>query len=230
MATYMAGPINKNLDFELAGYGKRISLEMGTELQVEFADVSISTYSALVGMESDIYMVIKCPTPYNLIKQKLYTGNELIIKYLFAGTVYAFQSRIVDSISRPFKLLFIEYPKIIEKHELRSYKRAKCFFPTKLIFEQKECPGLVIDISRKGCKCQIKMIGGEKYPPFKLDERIYLFSKFPGIEGDVEIVGTIRNLKKNKQEILMGVSFSKTNPEYIQQIINQYMLAIYEDY
>ncbi|MBU0991556.1 MAG: flagellar brake protein [Proteobacteria bacterium] len=217
-------------EFELSGYGKRISLEMGTELQIEFADVSIPTYSALVGMEGDIYMVIKSPTPYNLVKQKIYVGNELIIKYLFGGTVYAFQTKIIDSISKPYKLVFLEYPKIIEKHELRNYKRAKCLFPAKVIFDNKNCPGLVVDISRRGCKCQIKMVSGEKYPAFRLDDQVNLSCKFPGIEGNVEIIGTLRNLKKNKQEIILGVSFSKTNSDDIQQIINQYILAIYEDY
>jgi hypothetical protein len=226
----MAGSSNKSLEFELSGFGKRISLEMGTELQVEFMDVTIPTYSALVGMEGDLYMVVKSPAPYNLVKQKIYTGNELIIKYLFGGTVYAFQTKIIDAISKPFKLLFLEYPKIIEKHELRSFKRAKCFFPAKLLFDQKECPALVVDISRRGCKCQVKVLPGEKYPAFRIDETLHLFSKFPGIEGDVKIGGTIRNLKKNKQEIVLGIGFSKTNPESIQQLINQYMLAIYEDY
>ena len=219
-----------NSEFELSGYGKRISLEMGTELQVEFADVSIPSYSVLVGMDNELYMVIKAPTPYNMIKQKIYTGNELIIKYLFGGTVYAFQSKIIDAVSRPFKLVFIEYPKIIEKHELRSFKRAKCFFPTRIGFDKKTCNGLVVDISRKGCKCQIQLVSGEKYPLFKVDEPIALACKFPGIEGEVEISGTLRNLKKNRQEIVLGISFSQKNPDTVQQIINQYILTIYEDY
>ena len=226
----MQGSSNKSLDLELSGFGKRISLEIGTELQVEFSDVTIPTYSVLVGLEGDLYMVVKSPAPYNLVKQKIYPGNELIIKYLFSGTVYAFQTKIIDSISKPFKLLFLEYPKIIEKHELRSFKRAKCFFPAKLLFEQKGAPALVVDISRKGCKCQIKVIAGEKYPVFRIDEPLDLFCKFPGIEGDVKIDGVIRNLKKNKQEIVLGVSFSKTNPEMVQQLINDYLLVIYEDY
>lgn len=203
---------------------------MGTELQVEFADVTIPSYSVLVGMDSELYMVIKAPTPYNLIKQKMYTGNELIIKYLFGGTVYAFQSKIIEAVSRPFKLVFIEYPKIIEKHELRSFKRAKCFFPTRIGFENKFCNGLVVDISRRGCKCQIQLISGEKYPGFRVDESISLACKFPGIKGDVAIKGTLRNLKRNKQEIILGISFSSKNTEAVQQIINQYILSIYEDY
>lgn len=217
-------------EIDLTGYGKRINLEMGTELQIELSDVAMPLYSTLIGMDTDEYLIIKSPTPYNMVKQKLYRGNEIVVKYLYNGTIYAFQSKLIEPISKPFKLLFLEYPKIIEKHELRSFKRAKCFFPAKMIFDKRDCTGLVLDISRRGCRIQIQFVPGESYPIFKIDEQINLYCKFPGIEGDIEISGTLRNLKKTKHEATLGISFSKTNPEEINNIITKYIFSIFESY
>lgn len=217
-------------EIDFTNYGKRINLELGTELQVELTDVAMPLYSSFLGMDAGEYLIIKSPSPYNMVKQKLYKGNELVIKYLYNGTIYAFQSKLIEHISKPFKLLFLEYPKIIEKHELRSFKRAKCFFPAQFAADKKKCQGLILDISRRGCRFQFQLGSGESPPSLKVDDQIHLYCKFPGIEGDIEISGTLRNIKKTKQEITLGVSFSKTNPEEINNVITKYIFSIFENY
>ena len=216
-------------DINLTNYGKRISLEMGTELHVEIANVAMPLSSSLVGMTADEYLVITAPMPYQLVKQKLYKGNELIVKYLHNGTIYAFQSKLIETITKPFRLVFLEYPRIIEKHELRASKRAKCFFPAYFIFDTNKFTGIVMDISKRGCMLHIQIFPGEALPSFRIDEEIRLYCKFPGVEGDIEIAGLLRNIKKSKKEATLGISFSKSNPETINTIIANYILSIFED-
>lgn len=213
----------------LTNYGKRISLEMGTELQVEIANVAMPLSSSLVGMSEDEYLVITPPMPYHLIKQKLYAGNELIVKYLHNGTIYAFQSKLIETIAKPFRLIFLEYPKIIERHELRTSKRAKCFFPAYFEFDTIKFSGIIMDISKRGCMFQIQMLPGETLPSFQIDEKIHLYCKFPGVEGDVGITGLLRNIKKSKQEATLGISFSKSTPQETNTIITNYIFSIFED-
>ncbi len=214
----------------ITNYGKRISLEMGTELQVQIADVAMPLYSCLVGMDADEFLIIKAPSPYQLVKQKLYKGNELIVKYLYNGTIYAFQSKLIDAISKPFRLVFLEHPKIIEKHELRSARRARCFFPAHLVIGTETYAGIILDISRQGCRLQIQFPPGDAPPPFRLDEQIRLLCKFPGIEGDVEILGALRNIKRSRQEATLGLGFSKTTPEAINRIITDYIFSIFKNH
>ena len=103
-----------------------------------------------------------------------------------------------------------------------DYIRLRRYNPNKMGLAGTDIPG---DHFKTGL-----FMPGETYPPFKIDEQITLFCKFPGIEGDVEIMGTLRNLKKSKHEAILGISFSKTNTEEVNNTITKYIFSIFESY
>ncbi len=113
---------------------KRISIELGTQLEIEIEGVPTRFKSSLVGIEPDEYLIIKAPEAAlpDSIKNKLFRGNQIVVRYLCKGTLFGIQSQLVQVTSTPIRLLFVEYPKTIENYDLRSHERIDCFFPAKI--------------------------------------------------------------------------------------------------
>jgi hypothetical protein len=218
----------KEMGFDIFDYGKRISLEIGVPFQLKLVDVAFPLQSVLVGMEIDEYLIIKIPSQFSNVKHKLYPGVEIIVRYIYQGIVFGFQTKLTDVIFKPVKLLFLEYPKIIEHHELRSHKRAHSIFPATIQIKDKISNGAIIDISKSGCRCHILATPKNLLPPAQIDEDILLTCKFPGLNGDHKIMGIIRNIEKSRKDLIMGVEF-KFIEEKINDHINNYIYSI-EDF
>lgn len=211
--------------FDVFTSGKRVSLDIGTPIHLEIEGVSIPLESSLIGMEADNYLIIKTPRPYPTIKQKLYQGNHCIVKYLFQGTVFAFQTKIIDSIAQPVRLLFLEYPKIIQRHDLRDHRRIDCVIPTKIVAQDEEKMGAVVDVSKRGCRVHVQIYPGDKVPAIAMNDEITLLAKFPGVEGELEIRGRVRNIRKSRHEMVFGVVYQEI-PLEAQEKIAQYLISV----
>ncbi len=218
----------KSMDIDFSEYGKRISLEIGIPIQLKMEGVAFPLHSVLVGMEIDEYLIIKIPAQYTNVKHKLVTGVDIIVRYLYQGTVYGFQTKLIELISNPVKLLFLEYPKIIEHYDLRSQKRAESIFPATIMIKDKTNHGAIIDVSKNGCRCHILNSRKEPLPPVQIDDEIILECKFPGVEGDREVLGKIKNIRKSRKELIVGVEFLRLEME-IHDLISQYIYT-FEDF
>jgi len=212
---------------DLFNAGVRISLDMGMQLNIEIEGVSMPLHSEFVGMENSQYIIIKIPQPYSSIKHKLFKGNQIIAKYLTQGTVYAFQTKILEIIAKPVRLLFLEYPKIIQHRDLRSHKRISCFIPVNIEYGDKELSGAMLDINKGGCRCQINKSTKDELSSLKVKDSILLKFPFPGVEGNIEISGEISNIKKNKTDLHTGVMFRDTSEE-VKQTIERYIVSVYD--
>ncbi len=219
----------ENIDYNT---GKRISIESGTQLQIEIEGVAYRFKSVLIGMEPDEYLIIKTPmvpsdAPFGSIKHKLFRGSQIVVRYLYKGIVFGFQSKLIEAIYTPIKLLFVEYPKIIEHHDLRSQVRVDCLLPAKIKIKDEEKHGVILDISKKGCRYRIKALEDEKLPSIQIDEKITLRLQFPGIEDEHLVSGKVKNISRDYQEMSLGIEFHEITPE-VQNIISQYILAFKE--
>jgi c-di-GMP-binding flagellar brake protein YcgR len=209
--------------------GKRILLEPGTQLQIEIEGVASRFKSTLVGIKPDEYLIVKTPKAAlsGGVKNRLFRGNQIVIRYLYKGTVFGFQYKLVEAIFSPKQLLLVEYPKIIENCDLRSHERIDCLFPAKITIEDEERHGAVLDISQGGCRYLIKTLKGEKLPSVQIDEQVTLRCQFPGIEGEQILSGKVRNMKTDEQETALGIEFHEIAPE-VENIIVQYISTVKE--
>jgi len=208
--------------------GKRIAIELGTELQIKIEGVNFSFKSTFIGIKSDKYLIINVPvtSTYGSIKHKYFQGTKIIVRYLYKGTVFGFQSELLEDIYNPLKLLFVKYPEIIENHNLRSHERIDCLLPIKIKIKDEEKDGAVLDISIRGCCCVFKGTANDKeLLSVQIDEQIPLMCQFPSIEGEQLILGKVKSIKKDKQQIVFGIKFHEIDTK-IEDIINQYILAI----
>lgn len=200
---------------------RRISIEFGTQLQVEIDGVSFNFKSTLIGIEPNRYLIINAPVtlPYGSIKQKFFRGNKIIVRYLYKGTVFGFQSELIEDIYRPLRLLFVKYPEMIEEHNLRSQERIDCFFPVKIKSKSEERDGVILDISNGGCCCvSEKTVNDEELLPIQIDEEVALKFQFPQIEGEQVVLGKVKSIKRDKKQITLGIMFHE-----IKDIIIQYI-------
>ncbi|HIJ90094.1 MAG: flagellar brake protein [Desulfobulbaceae bacterium] len=206
----------------------RLTLIPGVKLQVEIEGINLPLESHMVGMV-DNYIITKVPKPYSLIQHKFFTGNDIIVRYLFEGVVYAFQTKMMTITTEPAPLMFLEYPKIVQKEELRAQKRSGCFLPAQINKTDKTNNGVVLNVSTKGCRCIIQKLNNGKILSLSIDDELSLELKFPGIKKTVHFVGIVKNLYKNNDETDIGISFvSSTNLEAIK--IMRWYISTIENY
>ena len=209
--------------------GKRISIEIGTRLQIRIDGVDINYTSTLIGMETGKYLIIDAPVNMlTLARHKLFQGSKILVRYLHKGSVFGFKSELIEDIYTPLKLLFLEYPEIIEVHNLRSGQRIDCVLPVRIKINDEERNGIISDINKEGCRCVAKKTEEDKeLSSVQIDEQVTLMCQFPRVEGERTIIGKVRNIRRDKKQMILGIIFNGIGPE-IEEIIGQYILAIKE--
>ena len=214
----------ENLDFKT---GKRVSIELGTQLQIRIEGVDYNLSSTLIGMEPDNYLIIKAPgSMLAVAKQKLFRRCKIIVRYLYKGSVFGFKSELIEDIYNPLKLLFVEYPEIIEEHNLRSGERVNCVLPIKIEISNTVSSGVILDICREGCCCVIRKADQDKeIASIQIDQQIALICQFPQIDGEHKVSGKVRSIRRDKKQITLGIIFDGIGPK-IEDIIAQYIITI----
>ncbi len=213
------------MEAKLFDQGVRLTLELGLRVKIEIDGVDIPLESSFCGFVEN-YIIITPPSPYHLVQHKLYDGAEIVVRYFYQGTIYAFQTKIFAQTDKPVKLLFIYYPKLIQKSELRSEKRSCCYLPALIVVGERENNGTIVDIAKSGCHCLIRAKNNKRLIPFRIDDKVTITCKFPGVKTPLEIVGVVKNLRNSRYEINVGMQFHENTPEMTQKIIGWYLSTI----
>ena len=217
---------------------EKLPLELGAEIQIEIDRVAFRFKSTFVGMEPGNYLIVKTPiVPQgarfsalkNKLKRQLFTGCKIVVRYLFEGTIFAFQSLLLEAISVPGNLLFLDYPKTIQHPDLRSNERVACFLPAKGNIKDHETQGTILDISEKGCCYLIKPAKKDKLPSIYIMDQITLECEFLGDHGEQVVSGNVRNVNKDKKGTTLGVEFREIGVD-IKSTIAQYVSNIKESF
>ncbi len=203
-------------------------LELGIELLLNFDDLVAPFRSTLVGIEKGEYLILKAPGPIGSVDHDLFKVEDLIIKTLYKGTIYAFRSKVIDIVPKPSKLMFIEYPMEIEHHELRSHKRFKCNILAQPQLQEKERDGVIKNISKGGCLCVMETFSTDQdLSSTLLNNTIPFRCRFPGSKGEISFTGEIRNTNKMSDKLGVGVQFNyPEQADEVKAIINDYIQLI----
>ena len=123
----MNRPVSRQVNIDELG-----NLPIGTPLQLEPLDAKVKGLrlkSALIGLEHQEYMILKMPRiilggdnkpQNNNADPVLADGDKVVIKYMFNGTIYAFESNVMSIIDDPVKQLYICYPETLREQNLRQ--------------------------------------------------------------------------------------------------------------
>ncbi|MCP4268015.1 MAG: flagellar brake protein [Candidatus Brocadiaceae bacterium] len=185
-------------------------MDIGITFRIEVEGIDESISCILIGIENEKYLIIRIPTQHNLdiASHMFIKGNEIYVKYVYKGTIFGFQSKIIDQIYEPFKLLFIEYPEKIESYDFRGNKRVECYLPAFVIVEEVRIEGCITDISKAGCLFDIKIPELENCKSLiDSNEEINIGFQLPGVEEALNIVAKQRSLKNETNKARIGIEF-----------------------
>jgi len=200
-----------------------LNIELGCKLSIQLEGVKERLSSFLIGMEPNLYLIIKKPlrgSSEYLVSE----GSDLIIRYVHLGEVYGFHATALISITNPTTITFLSYPQRIEKINLRKNPRINSIIPAYLNHEKDKLNGVIKNLSTQGIKFTTKTIENSILKDILIGDEVSISFPLPGINGNLEIQGTIRNKSHEEEETGFGIEFNDKNAEAIGMIdayINQ---------
>ncbi len=200
-------------------------LPIGTPVQIEVDTADQKFNSFVVGILPDEFLILKTPVSSHLFSARtnLFIGNRVVVRFIMKGTIIGFKSSLIESVSNPTKLIFIQYPSEIFHHELRAKKRIECNLPLKAVFEGKTYPGLLLDMNDQGCKFSMS---ASRVPSGFNSVSGDIVVKFfmPGVEKELEILGIPKHIKNDEKKVYVGIQFNELTSE-VTEIISRYLAS-----
>jgi CheY-like chemotaxis protein/c-di-GMP-binding flagellar brake protein YcgR len=210
----------------LSTLGRRIPLEIGSQIKLEFPHLDALFESEMVGMLQENCLIVTNPQPFSDLDELVGSEQRVIIKYVHRGRVWMFKAQLLHTVESPSQLLFFEYPGVIHYHELRKAKRTSIFIPSTFhIKEEPELYGTLIDLSMTGSLCQIKHKGSKPLPRIDINSAILLRCLLPGIKEEQQIDGRVRNIQIDPAETRVGIEFENLQP-HLADTIGRYLYSI----
>jgi c-di-GMP-binding flagellar brake protein YcgR len=199
---------------------------IGTDLLVRINGVEARLRSNLIGIKPDEFLILEVPRVKG-IESALHNGNKLTVIFMNAGTVYGFESSIINAVKSPYRLLFVSYPSTIESHELRKSERINCYLPAEINLDghKADYDGIILDISRFGCSFNSISIPMKKTSVFQLGAKVHLTFELIGIEERRKFSGKIKNLNLDDKMLSIGVKFDRFKND-VQQKIDAYVCSV----
>lgn len=204
--------------------GPRIEGEFGTEMQLEIDGVASRLRTQLIGIDTDRILIVKTPTMSQIggINVKLFGGNRVIVRYVYRGSVYGFETAIVEAITSPMRLLFLAYPKVVTERNIRSNPRVNTVLPARMKVGDENIEGTVTDISISGCQFEIRRDKLPEAARLEIETEVDLSLQLPGASEDFRIRGKIKSLRKDERKFEAGMSFGDLD-ENVQLAIDSYV-------
>lgn len=185
---------------------KGIYIDIGTQVYIEIEGVNFSVTSIFIGMLKDEFMIVTLPKRYKSVKNKLFPGNRMVIKYLYDGSVYAFQTSVIEMITTPIRALALEYPKVVQQRELRVAKRNSVVIPARVEAKKTDFKVVVFDISKTGCRFKYND-NKTNITTLREGDILRVFCQFPGVSDEIGALAVVKNMKREKGQLSIGTKF-----------------------
>ena len=139
-----------------------LDIRTGMPCIVEPQGVGERFKSTFVGWEAGRYCVVKPPAGASLLEQ-LYAEKPCIVRYLDCqGVLCGFRTMVQTMISRPYRLLFLDYPEALETLSVRRDNRVDCFLPAVITSGEVSLPGHIVNLSAGGFRFSRREELGDK--------------------------------------------------------------------
>jgi hypothetical protein len=196
-----------------------IYIEIGNKVYLEIDGVNFSVTCIFIGMLQSEFMLITFPKRYKSVKNKLFPGNKMVVKYLYDGSVFAFQANVIETITNPIKAIAIEYPKVVQERELRNFKRNDVVIPGRIEAKNVELKAIIFDISKKGCR--FKYNDNQKnMNALREGDIVRLYLQFPGVADETGAMACVRNVKRIKGQLSIGVEFQDVSKIFLTVLMH----------
>jgi len=196
-----------------------IYIDIGTQVYLEIEGVNFSVTSVFIGMLKDEFMIVTLPKRYKSVQNKLYPGNKIVIKYLFDGSVFAFQTSVIETITNPIKALAIEYPRVVQQRELRTVKRNYVVIPGRVEAKKTEFPIVVFDISKNGLKFKFNE-NKHNLTSLKENDLVRVYCQFPGASEEAGVLAVVRNVRREQGQLSVGTEFQDISKAFLNPLMH----------
>jgi c-di-GMP-binding flagellar brake protein YcgR len=180
----------------------------GSKVLVEFPTFGDRLKGDMVGGLRNEYLIVALPLVAG-IRDRCREGNLLTFRYMSEGAIVGFRSSVIQYLVKPYSLLFIEYPKRLEEHQLRRSKRVSCSFPATLKVGDRAFKGVIVDISSGGCQffyeSSIKRAVAGLEPGMAAQGEFSLLDK----EACYPFCGQLASIKNNHGLVRLGLRFNE---------------------
>jgi len=193
---------------------------LGMEVSIQLAETELRFKSTLVGMQSDQYLIVPFPGASN-VSQHLHEGMDLILRYVYFGSVYGCMVTLIGLIRRPFPLMFLSVPTQVQRIELRRVQRVACLIPATVMRSHGKHSGMIRDISTGGVLLSSQSGTG----PFEVGESILISFPLLGMEGVQEFPGKVRRVIEDREKVSLGIEFEEYSSD-IREKIESYITKI----
>ena len=189
--------------------GMRLAADIGTPMVVEMQGIDAKIKCPLVGMQPGEFLILRPPKSYAYKLFHVGKCPRAVVRYIFDGRVFGFETALLGAILDPLGLIFLGYPKVVSEHNLRAAPRLECQLSANASFNDIELRGSIQDISPTGCRISIKTAlleaAAVDAPALEMNIRIDL--QLPDQPDTMALHGKIKNLEQDASQIALGIAF-----------------------
>lgn len=191
-----------------------ISIPIGEPAQIQIEDIKYSTF--IRGVAPPRYIFLDMPKRHGRLVS-LAKQRPVLVRYINQGIMFGFRSTVNSEYINPFHILVVDYPKQMEKRNLRRSERIKTFFPISVRLSENSEPaeGAMLDLSREGALISVE---GDSLP--EQGEIIHVSLKLPNRTSVNELACVVRNIRQPSSMSLLGVEFE--SPEGELEVIQKF--------
>ena len=184
-----------------------LSLRIGSVLHIQLSVKAERITTKLIGMDAGAYLILQPQNPAKLIDQ-VFKGKEVVVRYLSDGAVFGFESKVIDFMLQPARLLFLTYPSKVQSCEIREHKRYDCLYDAQLVLAGAPRRGVVANISMGGCQFVTEDLDEEQTAHIKVEDGVTLSFQPPAGVPVESLAGEVRNVKRsNGSRSEIGIRF-----------------------
>jgi c-di-GMP-binding flagellar brake protein YcgR len=190
--------------------------DLGGLITMEFEGLQGRFQSRIEEITPEGDLVLQIP-PGVITRHPLRAGDTVTARYAHQGTIYGFRTRVKSHALQPRPTMVLARPVTIGTLRLRRDDRVPCLIPTTARVGERSLAGMIVDLSRNGCRFAFEPAPGEvpaladgeevelRFPLFHLDERKTLS-------------GAVRSLTTEDGAVRAGVEFGVLAPEVVADL------------
>lgn len=189
---------------------RELKLQYGEVILVRPEGLDFRLTTHFVGMESRSYLIVRLsPLGVDLaqVQPNLEKGNELKLFITCAGSLIAYRSRSMAFNATPYRHLYLAWPSQGEAFTLRRHDRFDCHLPARVESPGLCLSGMLLDISRGGCRASLDPPDGPDGPSLREGALVELRFSLLNPKRSDTVLCEVRNTGRAKGLLLLGLRF-----------------------
>ncbi len=185
-----------------------INVGMSLNMQLLLGESTRRHDVQVIGYMKGDSVLVTMPTE-NGVLARIAPKDEYIVRYFKGRNIFAFKTKILYIATTPFNYIHIDYPKKLEKVEVRQAERIQISIKAQILVHGQTHWSEIRDISAGGAQVIVNSEIGNKGDKIE----IFFDLKIGDIEREIHLMASIHNAhesmdkNKGKPEYRYGVEF-----------------------